>query len=531
MRIDSLDYLRGLMAIAIMFYHYFVWTFGIYGSDTLLGKIGLYGVSIFYVLSGLTLYLVYENKLSLTNLFYYFKKRIYRIFPLLWICVFLNILLLTNTYTTTKVLLNLSGLFGFIAVDQYIPTGAWSIGNELVFYAFFPVVLLLSKRLKFLQELFFISSVLVATYFAFGPLSAKNTIGEAWKLYINPFNQLFLFSGGILMGKYAIGRKNSLLGFLLLVLGLGLLFFGPGKGDLIDLIISWKRFLYAGVSFILPLAFLLINYSFKGFFGRILLKFGYISYSIYLIHPIIYWYLVKFIEKEDSPMMLVVISLTLTLIVSYYIYILIEAPFIKLGKNLSLKKDGIRNLKAKSFYWLIPIVAIIILQLNKRNADVQGQAREIQLQKETNSPYVKLLNQLPVYRDSVYKIYIAEINSKNKIIFMRDGLLSDQQKNSKFFIHIYPKDTTLLPGQIKHFALDFHNKVTELSYKGETYFISDQELPSYIIYKLNAGQYGYNGDNSINWQIEDLIMGKKIGKVLSENRESMSIFEYQRDTF
>ncbi len=288
MRIDSLDYLRGLMAIAIMFYHYFVWTFGVYGSDTFLGKIGLYGVCIFYVLSGLTLYLVYENKLSLTKLFYYFKKRVYRIFPLLWASVFLNILLLTNTYTTAKVLLNLSGLFGFIAVDQYIPTGAWSIGNELVFSAFFPVVLLLSKRLKFLPELFFISSVLVATYFAFGPLSTKNTIGEVWKLYINPFNQLFLFSGGILIGRYANGRKNSLLGSLLLILGLGLLIFGPGKGDLIDLIISWKRFLYAGVSFILPLAFLLINYSFKGFFGRILLKFGHISYSIYLIHPIIY---------------------------------------------------------------------------------------------------------------------------------------------------------------------------------------------------------------------------------------------------
>ncbi len=99
MRINSLDYLRGLMAIGIMFYHFFVWTFGTYESDTFLEKIGLYGVSVFYV--------------------------------------------------PNKILLNLSGLFGFVAFDKYIPTGAWSIGNELVFYAFFPIVLILSKKINF----------------------------------------------------------------------------------------------------------------------------------------------------------------------------------------------------------------------------------------------------------------------------------------------------------------------------------------------------------------------------------------------
>src|SRR5262245_60491552 len=86
-RLYNLDYLRGLAAFGIMLYHYLTWTLGIFPADTIVGRVGIYGVSTFYVLSGLTLYYVYYGKMkpSAQDTAAFFKKRIFRIFPLLWL--------------------------------------------------------------------------------------------------------------------------------------------------------------------------------------------------------------------------------------------------------------------------------------------------------------------------------------------------------------------------------------------------------------------------------------------------------------
>ena len=81
-RLHNLDYLRGLAAASIMFYHFTTWSFGEYDADTLIRRIGIYGVAIFYVLSGLTLYHVYFKKLFITeNIISFFKKTSTQNFP------------------------------------------------------------------------------------------------------------------------------------------------------------------------------------------------------------------------------------------------------------------------------------------------------------------------------------------------------------------------------------------------------------------------------------------------------------------
>ena len=58
-RIFSLDILRGLVSLAILLYHYSTWDKGNdfidFDAANLLGRIGIYGVSIFFVLSGTAL--------------------------------------------------------------------------------------------------------------------------------------------------------------------------------------------------------------------------------------------------------------------------------------------------------------------------------------------------------------------------------------------------------------------------------------------------------------------------------------------
>ena len=82
-RLHNLDYLRGIAALSIMIYHYSLWTFGKFGAESFIGRIGVYGVSVFYVLSGLTLFYVYHDRMkpSPADLKAFAKKKIFSHIP------------------------------------------------------------------------------------------------------------------------------------------------------------------------------------------------------------------------------------------------------------------------------------------------------------------------------------------------------------------------------------------------------------------------------------------------------------------
>ena len=116
-RIESLDWLRGLMAFAIMIYHLSIWLYQPFDSETFLGKIGIYGVSIFFVLSELSMAIVYNKKIdSVHRLVSFFLKRVFRIIPLLFLATSLTILpnvVFKGEFDLQSYLLNITSLFGF----------------------------------------------------------------------------------------------------------------------------------------------------------------------------------------------------------------------------------------------------------------------------------------------------------------------------------------------------------------------------------------------------------------------------------
>src|SRR5690242_5248745 len=101
-RIDGLDYLRGIAATGIMLYHFFTWSGYFFSAGDFLGKTGIYGVAVFYVLSGLTLHIVYSRQLTCfdRSLVAFAIKRIFRIFPLLWLVTIGTIIISKQTYST-----------------------------------------------------------------------------------------------------------------------------------------------------------------------------------------------------------------------------------------------------------------------------------------------------------------------------------------------------------------------------------------------------------------------------------------------
>ncbi|WP_143530088.1 acyltransferase family protein, partial [Rodentibacter trehalosifermentans] len=137
-RISSLDYLRGLCAFSIMIYHYMLWTGYKVDANDFISRMGIYGVSVFYILSGLTLYIVYKDRnfLDKSEWLSFFKKRVLRILPLFSLVTILTFCLSRNfSYLSFKILfLNITGLFSIFSSSEYIATGGWSIENELFFY-------------------------------------------------------------------------------------------------------------------------------------------------------------------------------------------------------------------------------------------------------------------------------------------------------------------------------------------------------------------------------------------------------------
>lgn len=326
------------MALGILVYHYMSWTYGSFGAEHFLGRIGVYGVSIFYVLSGLTLYTVYINKVG-DQILNYVKKRVFRIFPLLWISILLNIFLLNQDHSVQKLILNFTGLFGFLAPSEYIPTGAWSIGNELVFYSLFPIIALLNAKSKYSIYIVLFFSLCITIWFSSNQMSIEGGLSKFWPTYINPLNQLVLFVGGMAIGKALEKYRGHNVAWIIFALSIGTLVFYPtAEGDRIALVTGVNRVVFVLVSIGLTSFFYLKGFPKITGINWLLSKLGDISYSVYLIHPIMYWFIAKnfksYVSRTEEPLLFIIIAITTTFITSALIYYQIEKRFIRLGNKI-----------------------------------------------------------------------------------------------------------------------------------------------------------------------------------------------------
>lgn len=349
-RLEVLDYLRGVMAFSVMLYHYLTWSTGMhFSSDAILGKLGIYAVSIFFILSGVSLGLVYKSRIKrLEDIKPYLVKRFFRIAPLLWFVTALTLLLIfigsflgidSREVSFYSIFLNFTLLFGFIDTSTYIASGAWSIGNELVFYIILPFILVFNQKYKYSLVFATFISLFIYLYFAFVLIDANGLFLDYWKLYINPFNQLFLFMAGVFIGYYRLRLKTmfQMRGkyyIMIILVLLGIFYFYPSYGDRIALISGWNRmvftFLCISIVFILSINDKL--FEFKRF--KFLSYLGLVSYSIYLVHPLVYYpssYMGKILHLSSGY--IVFISIIITLIVSRYVYKYIEYPLMQRSKK------------------------------------------------------------------------------------------------------------------------------------------------------------------------------------------------------
>jgi exopolysaccharide production protein ExoZ len=332
-RIDSLDYLRGIAALSVMVYHYYSWTISEISLTGLTSKIGIYAVSIFYILSGLTLYNVYINnsELTVSNLKGFFIKRFFRIYPLLWLIILLTVFLTHEPLALKTLILNFTGLFGILDWGRYIGTGVWSIGNELAFYLMFPVFWYTIVKRKFLILVFILCVIFL--WFAFFGLNSNEKLSVQWTMYVNPLNQVLLFIAGICIGKYS-GRLEVPKAMIIFFLALISFILYPAQG--INLVTGIDRIVLTLISVAICLGVFHLNRIQNTRIHDVFKWLGDCSYSIYLIHPVVYHVIINQSNIALVPLkFLLPLAVVGTFFASYVSFRFYEKKFVRIGAKIA----------------------------------------------------------------------------------------------------------------------------------------------------------------------------------------------------
>jgi peptidoglycan/LPS O-acetylase OafA/YrhL len=187
-------------------------------------------------------------------------------------------------------------------------------------------------------NLLFILSLGIGLLFAFHFMTPGLSISDQWSLYVNPFNNLFLYVMGIAIfynfREIQISRR---LNFILLIISLLLFCFLPYQGNQSAIISGHGRVVFVFLSFMIVLCFYKMNVRLPGFLSLTLGTFGMATYGVYLVHPIVYYYVVTLMGKLNiQGAELIYISVAvITVFISVLSYKWFELKMIKLGKKLT----------------------------------------------------------------------------------------------------------------------------------------------------------------------------------------------------
>ncbi|MCX8747057.1 acyltransferase [Snodgrassella sp. B3800] len=337
-RVERLDGLRFILAFSVAMHHFVYsyhylhgqpWTPAVFSYNQLNLRMGPFGVSLFFMLSG---YLFARSSPASWLTFY--RKRFLRIAPLFYLssacCVLLALYLQRHTFVSRDMLLNLyywfdagiSGikpaLFGMQDARLINAGVAWSLYWEWAFYFSLPLWCLLRQKTGLLPlalVVLFISAYGIAAFnaqkayfiacFAVGVLAraVSDTVQAPKKMcdYGSVLILLLIFS--ITNGRYQISFL-PLYGLLFILIALG--------GDLFGLL-RLKAFVRLGDA----------------------------SYSIYLLHGIGWFCLNKTIQlntinlSQTEYTLLATLVLVSVLIICTLTYQYIEKPFMASGRRKS----------------------------------------------------------------------------------------------------------------------------------------------------------------------------------------------------
>ncbi len=325
-RLNHIQVLRALCVLAVFVYHQKL--------DVL--SSGYLGVDIFFVISGYVISAkIYDDYIEngKINLLNFYKKRIKRIFPLLFFFLFVSYIFIIffypskfalgiSLYETITALFGFSNLYFLYKGQSYFDNNldtpllhTWSLGVEEQFYLIYPLLIFfLFKKFNFknftlILFLFLLASLLSQIFL---------DIDDKTKFFSPLFRFWELLSGVVLFFYTRDKNTKNFKLFIFSLISIILLFFSKNDGFIV------LNFL----SILLSCVFIsTYNNSYLNSImnNRILIFIGNISFSFYLWHYLIIFYLKYYFKMND--LVFLIISLILTFLVSSLTYRYIEQKF------------------------------------------------------------------------------------------------------------------------------------------------------------------------------------------------------------
>jgi peptidoglycan/LPS O-acetylase OafA/YrhL len=242
------------------------------------------------------------------------------------------------------VALNLTTAFGFVNPSLYISTGAWSIGNEMVYYALTPLIIYAFNKSLALGNVLTGATIMVGIMFSFHILHSDQSLVVQWANYINPFNNLFLYCAGIALYYNARNWQPSKMAILtLFTLPLLLFLFYPAQGDQIQIVTGASRVVFCLASVALVLAFYKNAFAVPRALSAPLTHLGVLTYGVYLLHPIVYPIVLLALKKlhiQPGSYGVVAVTILATIAAAQASFKLMEEPFIRLGKKMTSRQNA-----------------------------------------------------------------------------------------------------------------------------------------------------------------------------------------------
>lgn len=321
--IKSLTGLRGIVALWVAFFHLSHFETDI--IQTVVGK-GYVAVDIFFVLSAFLLAVSYAGKFKALNfnvLQLFYKKRVNRIYPVYIASVIFIVIFLIKT-SKTKFLINAALLQCFFNPNYSLGSVYWSLSTEWVCYLIFPFLLFFTVRYKIRSEILIITGLILRVILPYLPDNLYLDSEMPMQMIKSPdylditygLNSLIRTVSSYLLGiglAFLPGtrfRKNIII-YIVLILSLLLLYTEKGLFFIPLLSAIMIKQLYDGE-----------DSMFKRFLGSDAVYFlGNISYSLYIIHYIVLRERLVFLSSE---LMNSFVLLALSIVLSYFSYILIE---------------------------------------------------------------------------------------------------------------------------------------------------------------------------------------------------------------
>ncbi|SFO93490.1 Peptidoglycan/LPS O-acetylase OafA/YrhL, contains acyltransferase and SGNH-hydrolase domains [Ectopseudomonas composti] len=315
----SVQALRALAAWVVVFHHV-MQVFFDFQADSFVGRLfaerGAVGVDIFFVISGLVIYLSTQGK-SITP-WRFMLNRVLRIVPAYWlysliaalIIAFVNPVMPVQEFDLHHLLLSLffipaenPGGFGLYPTLNV----GWTLNYEMFFYLLFALAFVFTERLRLL--------FIVLALAAFSLLATQPWMSDFYRNSI-----VYEFVLGVCLGViYKRGWIRQGLWLPLLVISAALLTIYHFDNSM--------RLLHWGVpSVLIVAACIAMEPWFRG--NRLFSHMGDCSYSVYLLHVIVLslgWYLQARLDLE--PTLVIAACIPVIAVAAWGSYELIEKRF------------------------------------------------------------------------------------------------------------------------------------------------------------------------------------------------------------